>query len=671
MPKKLGMRIQRKTGRSGTRQKAAGQKMGSASLQPALNSLLRQAQSAPASISPADAATLQRSIGNRAMGSLQARPVATRDPLSPDLAQRSLGRLMVQRTPLLRQTSGGAQTEAHGELTLGPANDRYEQEADQTAAQIAGVSPNQRSIQRQEVVGAGGGQITPQLEGAIQAARSGGQPLERGVRRSMENSFGADFNGVKVHTDIQADSLNRSLQARAFTTGQDVFFRQGEYNPESSRGHELLAHELTHVVQQGGADARRKTHTNPDSPIERNRAQTNISRSTKEAVQRRIGFEIETGIPVMEEHPPNSGSYRGLDNDELEAAVPGGKLMVDHLPDHADDGVEQFDEWNILEFVTDPIADRMNDAAFRAQARQWIVNLQAIQGYAQGNFAKWEHVPNAGAAANPDIWIGLRPGRGGGFGFWDRVAPQATMGIKLSKIAEVFGQAKAGGHAGHVRHDRVSEGAHRGGPVANTIMTQLKANYPPTWLRNGGVKSLQGLLTLICNYILSGAATENKGGYVKNRSLFMYKSMLSTVRNTIIGEYYGGKILNRGGARRLDIKNRILAETHRGVNDEVFDGARYRVDPNDNTDPGTPVLTGDWLDEILTGTDDKIFKALKNPWSNEIAPEDVGGDKAAVMEMRDIAAFGIWGFNLKLSDTDDIVNYLASVYSLNKRWSRG
>jgi len=58
---------------------------------------------------------------------------------------------------------------------------------------------------------------------------------------------------VKVHADPQADSLNRSLSAKAFTTGSDIFFSQGTYNPATSGGKELLAHELTHVVQQGGA----------------------------------------------------------------------------------------------------------------------------------------------------------------------------------------------------------------------------------------------------------------------------------------------------------------------------------------------------------------------------------------------------------------------------------
>jgi len=98
---------------------------------------------------------------------------------------------------------------------------------------------------------AGGADVEPGLESAILGARGQGQPLSDGVRQPMERAFGADFGRVRVHNDAQADSLNRSIQARAFTTGQDVFFRQGEFRPGSSEGKRLLAHELTHVVQQG------------------------------------------------------------------------------------------------------------------------------------------------------------------------------------------------------------------------------------------------------------------------------------------------------------------------------------------------------------------------------------------------------------------------------------
>ena len=78
--------------------------------------------------------------------------------------------------------------------------------------------------------------VEPSVEGAIQRARGGGRPLADEVRVPMEGAFGAGFSGVRVHTDARSDALNRSLQARAFTTGQDIFFRQGAYTPDSSGG---------------------------------------------------------------------------------------------------------------------------------------------------------------------------------------------------------------------------------------------------------------------------------------------------------------------------------------------------------------------------------------------------------------------------------------------------
>ena len=87
--------------------------------------------------------------------------------------------------------------------------------------------------------------------GRINAARSGGQALDGAVQTQMSQSMGADFSGVRVHTGSEAHQLNEQLSAKAFTTGQDIFFREGEYNPGSSGGQELIAHELTHVVQQG------------------------------------------------------------------------------------------------------------------------------------------------------------------------------------------------------------------------------------------------------------------------------------------------------------------------------------------------------------------------------------------------------------------------------------
>lgn len=118
----------------------------------------------------------------------------------------------------------------------------------------------------QRAAGAEGGLVDDDVESAIQRNRGGGQVLGDGVRGSMEQAFGADFGGVKIHTSGEADTLNQSLQARAFTTGQDIFFRQGEYNPGSTQGQELLAHELTHVVQQNGPTVRRQAEGVEEEP---------------------------------------------------------------------------------------------------------------------------------------------------------------------------------------------------------------------------------------------------------------------------------------------------------------------------------------------------------------------------------------------------------------------
>ena len=113
---------------------------------------------------------------------------------------------------------------------------------------------------------------TADLESSVQTERGRGQPIKDSVRGQLEQGFGADFSGVRVHTDSKSDELNQSIQARAFTTGQDIFFRQGAYDTSSKQGQQLLAHELTHVVQQSGGAVQAKSEVNlvaKDSKIQR------------------------------------------------------------------------------------------------------------------------------------------------------------------------------------------------------------------------------------------------------------------------------------------------------------------------------------------------------------------------------------------------------------------
>jgi hypothetical protein len=216
----------------------------------------------------------------------------TQDNLTPDVM------MAIQQThgnQFAAQLSGGTRYPVQAKLTVTEANDQYEQEADTVAEQVvSGMNdaPVQREggleeeemlqgkrdpLQRQEeeeelqmkrnplqrrkeeelIQGKleddmmGGMDVSSDVESQIEQARGGGQTLPDNVRSGMESGFGADFSNVRVHTDSTADNLSRSVQAQAFTTGSDIFFKQGTYDPGSQSGQKLLAHELTHTIQQG------------------------------------------------------------------------------------------------------------------------------------------------------------------------------------------------------------------------------------------------------------------------------------------------------------------------------------------------------------------------------------------------------------------------------------
>ena len=108
----------------------------------------------------------------------------------------------------------------------------------------------------------------------IERERSGGEALDSTVQKQMGGALGFDFSQVKVHASPEANALNRELGAEAFTTGNDIYFREGAYDPGSSSGQELLAHEMTHVVQQSsgsvGEGGTKMTVNAPDDSYEKN-----------------------------------------------------------------------------------------------------------------------------------------------------------------------------------------------------------------------------------------------------------------------------------------------------------------------------------------------------------------------------------------------------------------
>ena len=104
----------------------------------------------------------------------------------------------------------------------------------------------------------GGFEASDDIETRLNARQGGGRPLSKEVRAFMEPRFAADFGGVRIHTGDEATGISRSLGAQAFTHGKDVYFGDGKYDPNTDTGKQLLAHELTHVVQQNGAAVKRE-----------------------------------------------------------------------------------------------------------------------------------------------------------------------------------------------------------------------------------------------------------------------------------------------------------------------------------------------------------------------------------------------------------------------------
>ena len=97
--------------------------------------------------------------------------------------------------------------------------------------------------------------VSSVVDSGIRDARGSGEPMSNHLRSYFEPRFGMDFGGVRLHSDSRSASLATAVAARAFTIGNDIFFAAGQYQPGTSEGRHLLAHELTHTIQQGQGSA--------------------------------------------------------------------------------------------------------------------------------------------------------------------------------------------------------------------------------------------------------------------------------------------------------------------------------------------------------------------------------------------------------------------------------
>ncbi|GAB5401598.1 MAG: hypothetical protein Aureis2KO_31830 [Aureisphaera sp.] len=202
---------------------------------------------------------------------------------------------------------GGATVQR--KLAIGSSDDAFEKEADHVADKVVnmkaipkGTTPQKGALVQRKCsdceeetlqkkgVGSEGGTASMALTQQINNSRGSGSNMDHTTQHFMESRFGTDFSNVSIHTGSQAIQMNRELNAHAFTVGNDIYFNEGKYNPSTQSGKHLLAHELTHTIQQGhGKSIKRSTV----SPTEGNGAILN----EEEIRMKSIGPQIQRMQP--------------------------------------------------------------------------------------------------------------------------------------------------------------------------------------------------------------------------------------------------------------------------------------------------------------------------------------------------------------------------------------
>lgn len=239
------------------------------------------------------------STGGPDEATLQRLPNAAETPiLSPEEAQDNLQRKEEESQeadtavqPKLMRLCAGCPQEEQAQAKLMRQAEENQEEKQETGSPIQAKSisgliqpkanspPSRMLLQRSSRAPPAG---TSSFESNLQSSKGGGMPLSEGTRGFMESRIGADFSGVRIHTDTQAADMSRHISAHAFTHGNDIYFNNGQYAPHTDAGSRLLAHELTHTIQQGAS---------PAVAAKRQNIQRSSRLSRKEAILHRAAAE--------------------------------------------------------------------------------------------------------------------------------------------------------------------------------------------------------------------------------------------------------------------------------------------------------------------------------------------------------------------------------------------
>lgn len=526
------------------------------------------------------------------------------------------------------------------------------------------------------------------------------------LRFGIEALSGVDMSSVRIHA---GSAKPARLNALAYAQGSDIYL---------GPGHEKhLPHEAWHVVQQRQARVKptmsaKGIPINADSGLEREAEEMGArasrlsqpyrvaasparkvaegsnardSDSGPQVVQRLVGFEIETGIPITKTRrgtaPSGSGVRPLIHKDPThELSVDTtllGEIHADHVSGHTQSATEAFGDWPIVEFVTHPLKETTPVDEFENTAKAWLTLLKTLRDKVDST-PPTESLKDTVAASPKNIHIGF-PGtdKGMGEGGVNRISVQMTIGARLDRLEELRKSISKANIAGPMVSPAWAFGATSNKNLSAVMpLIEAKVGSPhkpglfPSKLEKArsaqtqrdDVTELSALLHLVCNYLVAGV--ETKKGYVKNRTFVFYKSQLSDVVEALVSTNLYAEAVLRGKNAKW-VKDQILHVNGRSSDEGVFPNFKGA----ENNGVYMPTC-GEWLDEIFAGSADRVFNFARNPWSDKLGPDTVGGKLAAVVELRSPSSLdpgATKAFNLG-AGIDDVVAHLKALYLLQQAW---
>ncbi len=314
-------------------------------------------------------------------------------------------------------------------LTVNTPGDNCEQEADAIADQATRISDPQASplqhdpsplkplsalfariVQTESQSGAA---VSNTLSKKISSSLGSGSKMDPNTQVFMQRSFGTDFSRVRIHADADAAHMNRELGAYAFTVGRDIYFGSGKYSPDTNTGKHLLAHELTHTIQQGRSNAIQK------QTAMRQQAEVGLGIVNEE--ERPEGAELpEAGLVVSEEERPEAAELPEPIQMQIQRSTNWVGATVHETRNKAEDSLKGGAPvtWQML-----------NGTMLKTEAdADSSVNLPTIS--TSGSGKKWTaQVDTVPAQEGGDDETVLAPGP------WSIVAPKADVGTKFGLAA--------------------------------------------------------------------------------------------------------------------------------------------------------------------------------------------------------------------------------------------